>query len=749
MPTGARSRRALLAAVTAIGWLVAAAPSLAASPAFPRPPQLEPDVAFWRRIYSQVTTQGGLLHDDRFLDVVYEEIGFAPALAPRERADLVDKARAKYERILRELASAPHEPLSADEARVRALFPANVSAAALKEAADHVRFQLGQADRFKEGLVRAGAWERHVEETLQKQGLPGELSALPHVESSFNPRAYSKVGAAGMWQFMRSTGRRWLRVDNVVDERLDPYKSTVAAAQFLSINYSILGTWPLALTAYNHGAGGMLRAKELMGTDDIVAIVRNYQSRTFGFASRNFYVSFLAALEIDRNVDTYFGHLERAPADSSHTIRLAHFVPVSALTRAFGTDRDTLRNLNFALMEPVWSGQRFVPRGFELRVPAPAAQVGAQKLLAAEAYDGQKREASHKVRRGESLERIASAYGIRAPELLAYNNLAGPDGVKVGMTLKLPPQLPVGAAEPAAALAAAAVVAPAFVSAQTAAAAPPDAGAPDVYVVRSGDVLSEIAQRFGLTEAQLMAENGIKDRNFLFEGQKLKVGAPTVATVAAAPFEPVIRDEPPIEDAKPVVESARAKPQPVSREQAAELGPGLVPGIESAASADPSDYSVSGDSAIVQGAETLGHFADWLSVSANRLRELNHMRAGSTVTLGRRIKLDLSHVDVARFEERRLRYHRQLQDDFFQRFKITGQERYRLKSGESLWTLTQKTNVPVWLLRQYNPDTDFTTVRIGTEIVLPKIEASAAQAAPPPPTPARTPKAPPAHGGAR
>ena len=751
MLTGSRSRCVVLAVVTAVGCLLAPVPpARAAAAEFPRPPQLEPDVAFWRRVYSSVTTQGGLLHDDRFLDVIYEEIAFAPALSPRERSDLVDQSRAKYERILRELATSPHEPLTADEERVRALFPANASPAALREAADHVRFQLGQADRFKEGLVRAGAWERHVEETLQKQGLPGELSALPHVESSFNPRAYSKVGAAGMWQFMRSTGRRWLRVDNLVDERLDPYKSTVAAAQFLGINYSILGTWPLALTAYNHGAGGMLRAKELMGTDDIVTIVRNYQSRTFGFASRNFYVSFLAALEIDRNVDKYFGRLERNPADSSHTIRLQHFVPVSALTRAFGTDRDTLRSLNFALMDPVWSGQRFVPRGFELRVPAPTAQAAEQKLATAESYDGQKREASHKVRRGESLERIAAAYAIRAPELLAYNQLAGPEAVKPGMTLKLPPQQPVGAAPVAvAAVAAAPAVPPAFVSAQAAAATPPDAGAVDVYVVRSGDVLSEIAQRFGLSEAQLMAENGIKDRNFLFEGQKLKVGAATVASTAAVPFEPVIREEAPVEDAKPVVESARAKPQPVSREQAAELGPGLVPGIESAASADPSDYSVSGESAIVQGAETLGHFADWLSVSANRLRELNHMRAGSTVTLGRRIKLDLSRVDAARFEERRLRYHRQLQDEFFQRFKITGQERYRLKSGESLWTLTQKTNVPVWLLRQYNPDTDFTTVRIGTEIILPKIETSAAQAAPPQPVPARAPKAAAAHGGAR
>jgi membrane-bound lytic murein transglycosylase D len=719
-----RFKRALLpGAVVACALAVQAA---AADPAqFPRPPQLEPDVAFWQRVYSKVTTQGGLLHDERYIDVVYDELAFPTGLSPRERADAVDAARGRYERILRKLSGGPHEGLSDEEKRVLALFPPNVSNAALREAADRVRFQLGQADRFREGLVRAGAWERHVEETLRKEGLPAELSALPHVESSFNPRAYSKVGAAGIWQFMRSTGRRWLRVDSVVDERLDPYKSTVAAAQFLNINYSILGSWPLALTAYNHGAGGMRRAKELMGTDDIVTIVRNYQSRTFGFASRNFYVSFLAALEIDRNSERFFGRIERAPPDSSRIVKLPYYVPAQALERALSTDRDMLRALNLSLLEPVWSGQRFVPRGFELRVPGGAdPDQLLVRLGSAERYDGQKRDASHRVRRGETLERVATAYGIKADELAAYNHL-GADPLRSGATLKIPPQPPL-----------------AMAAAPASAAPAPEVLADEIYVVRSGDVLSEIAKRFGLGAKALMAQNAIKDPNFLFEGQKLKVGkAASSASLlpAAAIADFMARDGAAPEEARPRAEAARAKPQPASREEAAELGPGLVPGIESAASADPSDYSVSGDAVIVQGAETLGHFADWCGVSASRLRELNHMRSGAALTLGRRIRLDLTRVDAATFEERRARFHHQLQDDFFQHYRIAGQERYRLKSGESLWTLTQKTSVPVWLLRQYNPETDFTTVRIGTEIVLPKLETRAAPAPVVPAAPAARP----------
>src|SRR5204863_433596 len=111
-----------------------------------------------------------------------------------------------------------------------------------------------------------------------------------------------------------------------VDDRLDPFRSTEAAAQLLAYNYRVLGTWPLALTAYNHGTAGVRRAKETLGTDDIVRIVRSYNSRTFGFASRNFYVSFLAALEVDRNPEKYFGSLQRQSAVKFQEVQLPAYV---------------------------------------------------------------------------------------------------------------------------------------------------------------------------------------------------------------------------------------------------------------------------------------------------------------------------------------------------------------------------------------------------------------------------------------
>jgi len=694
--------RPLRASACALALLICLVSGARAEPGqFPRPPELELDVKFWERIYSQVTTQGGLLHDENRLDVVYEQIDFAPGLTPRERELQVEEARSRYQKILRRLATGP-TALSSEERRVRDLWPAEVDPRTLLEAADNIRFQLGQADRFREGLIRAGAYEDRVRDTLVHQGLPEELSALPHVESSFNPLALSKVGAAGMWQFMPGTGRRWLRIDRVIDERLDPYKSTLAATQYLALNYDLLGTWPLALTAYNHGAGGVRHARDLMGTSDIATIVRAYQSRTFGFASRNFYVSFLAALELDHDYAKFFGALTRLPPDASRTVRVPDYVPIAALARTFAMDSESLRALNLALLDPVWRGERYVPRDYLFRVPAgrnDPAQLMAS-LPEDERYVSQRYGPVYRLRRSESVSHAAATLGVPVATLLAANGLASASARPASGLLKVPDPATVRAALPA---------------------APEPAAADRRYVVRAGDSLTSISRSTGVSEATLMVANGIKDPNYLYEGQRLKltaedaVSAPVavavVPTPAPAPVAAVVRE-----------------PARVDRGQANAVDPGLVPDSQTAATADPIDYSVSDGTTRVQGEETLGQIAEWLEVSAARLRDLNGMRRDTVLVVGRRIRLDLHRVSAETFEERRIAWHKQLQDEFFTRYRITGQERHRLKSGESLWTLTQQYGVPIWLLRQYNPDVDFSSVRRGAEVIVPHVESVAAAA---------------------
>src|SRR5438132_1745870 len=387
-------------------WL-AVARGFAAETPMPRPPELERDVQFWIRVYTEIDTNAGFLHDQYNLAVVYDTLHFAPSTSPRERERLVDQARSRYGAALRRIAAASPDPLAEDDQRIKEMWGEHVTPARLREAIEGIRFQLGQADRFRAGLVRSGAWETHIEETLANLGLPAELAVLPHVESSFNPAAYSKVGAAGLWQFMRSTGRRYMRIDSAVDDRLDPFRSTEAAAQLLAYNHRVLGTWPLALTAYNHGTAGVRRAKETLGTDDIARIVRSYSSRTFGFASRNFYVSFLAALDIDRNPEKYFGALQKQSEARFQEVQMPAYVPMATLERALKIDADKLRALNPALLRSVWDGQQRVPKAYHLRLPLDGSgwtrELLAQRLSPAEMFAGQ---SSPQIGRASCRERV-------------------------------------------------------------------------------------------------------------------------------------------------------------------------------------------------------------------------------------------------------------------------------------------------------------------------------------------------------
>jgi membrane-bound lytic murein transglycosylase D len=685
---------------------------------FVRPAELDADVRFWQRVYTEAGTDGGFIHDEEHLEVVYEKLTIPAELAPKARTKRVDDAKAKYAAILRKLANDPAE-LSDEEQRVRDLWPKSASRGTLLNAAGQIRFQLGQANRFKEGLIRSGQWMPQIQKIFEQQGLPKELAALPHVESSFNPYAYSKVGAAGMWQFMRSTGRRYLRIDNAVDERLDPYKSSAAAANFLEQNYAILGKWPLALTAYNHGPAGMRRAVDTLGTDDIATIVRKYESRTFGFASRNFYLAFLAALEIDTNPEKYFGPLRRDAADGSQIIVLPDYMVMPSLASAMGVSTDVLKKLNPSLLPGVWSGNRRAPRGFELRTP-PTIDLSQAlaKVGTHERFDTQVKDTQHRVQGGETLSVIATRYGVSQSRLAEFNNLSSPYRLRVGQVLELPVSGPIIAANiksPATP-----VITTDSKTAETAA-----KEFESRYVVRRGDTLSRIATRFGMTEDELMKLNNIKQRNNIYEGQVLAMDAQEAAeTPVATPITPPAAVVAEVAAPKPVTEEA----EPVSRTEAEDLGPTLVPGAQTADSADPSDYTVREDGSIrVEATETLGHYAEWLNITPTRLRQLNNMSRNTPLVLGRRVRLDFEHVERAEFEAKRVAYHQEMQDTFFAQYRIAGSEPHKVRSGDSAWILSQKRyNVPIWLLRQYNPDVDFEALQPGTTIVIPKVEAAAA-----------------------
>jgi len=722
---------------------------------FPRPAQLEPAVNFWTRVYTEIDTDEGFIHDDLRLDIVYQTVRIGKDVSSRERRRRVERATEVTRNILTKLAGGARQGLNNEEERVLALFPAGTTNAELRAAVGRLRFQLGQADRFREGLVRSGAWKPYILDVLAKHSLPAELAALPHVESSFDPTAYSKVGAAGLWQFTRSTGVRYMRIDHIVDERRDPFFATDAAARLLADNYSVIQTWPLALTAYNHGLAGMRRAVDQQKTADIATIVAKYQSRSFGFASRNFYTAFLAALEIDTHPEKYFPNLKLdAPADSA-TITVPAFMTIDTLADALNVRESALRALNPALTDAVWAGDKYVPQGFALRVPRATAAVAEELLAAVDAsklFAAQRADLEHRVRRGDTLSKIAAEYHVSLAALLRVNNMTSRDMIRVGQSIRLPIE---GGAT---AVAAARVPAEAPVPASAPAAAPTLAttAAEGVYVVRNGDSVERIANRLGVDAAELIAVNGIRNKNLIQVGQQLIIPTAGAALVAAAAPPPALPSVPPpagVGD-EPSAVSAAAPTEPVP---AADLTAALTPAAlangnpapapaedeaddestevnalaaeQDVLAADPSDYTVTADNEItVQALETLGHYADWLEIPTQRLRDVNSLSFREAVVLGQTLKLEFARVDAAMFEQRRRAYHQQLQSDFFAAYQIEDVESHVIKRGESLWVLAERVyNVPVWLLRQYNPDLNFDRIQPGIVVKFPRLKAIAAE----------------------
>ena len=202
---------------------------------------------------------------------------------------------------------------------------------------------------------------------------------LPLVESSFENRALSNAGAAGIWQFTRGTGRLYLNVNRKVDERLDPAKAARAAARLLHDNYGALGSWPLAITAYNHGRAGMMRAQSEAGSE-ITKIIDTYRGPLFGYASMNFYSEFLAAVDVYNNYEQYFGQLTLDKPSTKQGVSSA----APAVTRVAAK-------------------------------PAPAkAHVQTAKAAVSDKY---------KVRKGDTLTDIAERFGTTVRELMDTNNL--------------------------------------------------------------------------------------------------------------------------------------------------------------------------------------------------------------------------------------------------------------------------------------------------------------------------------------
>lgn len=419
---------------------------------FAVPVGLESAVEFWKKVYGEWSEDEVTFHDRDDLDIVYRKMDQEKSETPSGYAANEAAQQAivdHYRRILLDLATRNPDPrtLSGEYAEVHALFGARGNPERWRYAADRIRVQRGLREKFHRGLIHAGQYREHILEIFREEGVPEEIAWLPMVESTFNVEARSKVGAAGVWQFMPGTGRLYMRVDGTVDQRLDPIIAARGAARLLRHNYEGLGSWPLALTAYNHGYYGMRRAVAQVGTNDYMTIRRLYDGPAFGFASKNFFAEFLAALYVAEHAEQYFGMHEPFRTLEFDVVSMPVAMSLRDVASAVQVDANRLWQLNPSLTDDVWAGRRSVPAGFLLRVP-PGYGREAPLQLGASATSRDTRTVRtapgtaepprvHTVQRGDTLTSIAVRYGISVGELIALNDLGDRDVIRVGQKLVL------------------------------------------------------------------------------------------------------------------------------------------------------------------------------------------------------------------------------------------------------------------------------------------------------------------------
>ncbi len=344
------------------------------------PDELRPRVDFWKKIYAEYTTLQAVIHDSDDLSVFYAVVDITGvqtdgSLTPKERkrrlSRLLKTEKEKVISQLKQIHAAGNDPLKipADLFPLYRKFEKNHERDRFLLASKRVRAQVGQRDRIVRGFLYGGRYFPQMMAIFEQKKIPKELTRLPLVESGFDLSARSKVGASGVWQFMRSTGKMYLRIDPSVDERNDPLAATWAAADLLTRNFEILNAWPLAITAYNHGAEGMARAVKELSTRNLATIIKSYKGKSFGFASSNFYSEFLAILEVEKDYRQYFGKLMVDKPLEFEEVRFSESMPLEDYAKYCDSLSEELAILNPALTDAVLLGTSPVPGSYPMRVP--------------------------------------------------------------------------------------------------------------------------------------------------------------------------------------------------------------------------------------------------------------------------------------------------------------------------------------------------------------------------------------------
>jgi membrane-bound lytic murein transglycosylase D len=342
---------------------------------------------------------------------------------------------------------------------------------------------------------------------FRELGIPTDLYYLALIESGYNPKAYSYAKAMGVWQFISSTGKLYgLRRTEWLDERRDPEKSTRAAAQHLKDLYEELGSWPLALAAYNAGKGRVQREIAKAGTNDFWSLQLPAQTR-------NYVPAFFAAVIISKDPERYGFQPEFEELEPSEVVEVGGGTRLSLVAALCGTSVETIQNLNPELRKST------VPPGGKYALKVPAGRIeelsaGLSKIPARQATSGL---SDYRVAPGDTLFSLAQRFGTSIESIREANSL-GDGAIRAGQMLVIPGQRSAAAGIP-----------------RTPGRIVVSSAVPESYRVAAGDNPWAVARRFGITLDDLLAWNGLEAGAVLSIGQTLALREPAAAEATGSP----------------------------------------------------------------------------------------------------------------------------------------------------------------------------------------------------------------------
>jgi len=662
---------ALLTMLIAIAWVqVIQGAEPTPDPIFSEPENLKDNVKFWKLIYTEISLKEGLIHHREYPMIIYKKLDLGNRTG-RSYSNYLRYHINQVKQTLIDLKTKPAAKRTVQEQEIVLLFKKYASIEELKTAHQEVRFQQGQKERYKEGLQRSSAYMPHILAVFQQYGIPARIAYLPHVESSFNPKAYSRVGAAGIWQFMRRTGQLYMKIDYRIDERWDPITSSIAAAKLLRYNYKELQSWPLAITAYNHGLASIKRAVQLTGSRDLGVIIEKYQNRRFKFASKNFYGCFLAASEIAANPTLYFSDIDYRPPHRFNEISLKKHIRPRTLTKNLGISQELLQEFNPAVRPIVWKRQLPIPPGYKLRIPIAIPKENLDKQLSVasvkEEESPTRSSAQHyyTIRKGDTLIGVSRRFNIPIDELILANEIHREDHIYIGQVLVIP-----GKEKPA--------------SRTASIPSQPSSSTPDAH--REGEA-NKIVTPVSTSSAPESAQ--------------------TTTSSSETPSSL------PMEDKTSIVTSPATE------------------ALETQKSSDAFDASLYYlDTRIITGRnqveittsfdETLAHYGEWLRVPIRDLRRIN--RNIRHIRLKERIRIPLKPEDLESFNATRLEFHMAQEEDFYNQYKVLKIKHRKVENGDTLWSICNRDEqIPIWLSKKFNRHIDIEKLKVNMTIDIPVV----------------------------